>query len=79
MIKKTHADDNCTKNLLHNICQSLNLTRKIYAAAELSSWESPPMVTYYRLLNGPILLCIYKIKNDHDILDTRMIVVNHFK
>jgi len=35
--------------------------------------------SYYRAINGSFLLRIYNIKNYHDILDTRMMVVNHFK
>jgi len=48
-------------------------------ATGLSSCESPLTVTYYCLVNGSFLLSIYNIKNDHDILDKQIIVVNHFK
>ena len=46
---------------------------------ELSSCQSPLTVTDYRPVNGSFLLRIYSMKNDHDILGTRMVVVSHFK
>ena len=48
-------------------------------ATELSSCEAAFTVTYNRPVNGSFQLSIYNTKNDPDLLDTRMMVVNRLK